>query len=407
MQKDRDFLYLCAQNLLPLTMPTVQLHIQGLTHHDIAERREAFLQTAVGRRIVLRPAQLCEDVRAVEAYVGGECVGVVARLDLELAWSALRGGEKKVLHGRIVSTQEYSLLAEVEAQYLHQEETVASGLDGWTYSGPLLAERAEERKLAFLEEELEALLDDSSEGLSEDDVKEVLELVEVYCNTAYYDISGEGLQFRRKVEQSLGQSTDARLQEGAERVREMSRLMGGDHWMEKLGEWMKAELPTSREALMLTVEAAGLAEVRAEAERLPKGLLTLWNSNPAQFVRVLYGMLPSRKDVRRVLSCLVVLELTGSAQESAEEKVNDFVKRIVEETKHVYKHDRKKADVIRQIMIKVGRSDADAELDAWIEGKEKKKKGTKKIVQKITNSQIFNGSITDSEFNGGGTNNEE
>ena len=58
-------------------------------------------------------------------------------------------------------------------------------------------------------------------------------------------------------------------------------------------------------------------------------------------------------------------------------------------------------------MIKVGRSDADAELDAWIEGKEKKKKGTKKIVQKITNSQIFNGSITDSEFNGGGTNNEE
>ena len=209
------------------------------------------------------------------------------------------------------------------------------------------------------------------------------------------------------MEQSLGQSTDARLQEGAERVREMSRLMGGDHWMEKLGEWMKAELPTSREALMLTVEAAGLAEVRAEAERLPKGLLTLWNSNPAQFVRVLYGMLPSRKDVRRVLSCLVVLELTGSAQESAEEKVNDFVKRIVEETKHVYKHDRKKADVIRQIMIKVGRSDADAELDAWIEGKEKKKKGTKKIVQKITNSQIFNGSITDSEFNGGGTNNEE
>ena len=41
------------------------------------------------------------------------------------------------------------------------------------------------------------------------------------------------------------------------------------------------------------------------------------------------------------------------------------------------------------------------------EGKEKKKQGTKKIVQKITNSQIFNGSITDSEFNGGGTNNEE
>ena len=48
-----------------------------------------------------------------------------------------------------------------------------------------------------------------------------------------------------------------------------------------------------------------------------------------------------------------------------------FVKKFVKETKHFYKHDRKKADAIRQIMIKVGRADADADIDAWIEGKEK------------------------------------
>lgn len=50
---------------------------------------------------------------------------------------------------------------------------------------------------------------------------------------------------------------------------------------------------------------------------------------------------------------------------------DDFVKRFVKETKHFHKHDRKKADVIRQIMIKVGRADADEELDAWIEGSER------------------------------------
>lgn len=50
---------------------------------------------------------------------------------------------------------------------------------------------------------------------------------------------------------------------------------------------------------------------------------------------------------------------------------DDFVKRFVEETKHFFKHDRKKADIVRQIMIKVGRSDAEKELDLWIEGKEK------------------------------------
>lgn len=50
----------------------------------------------------------------------------------------------------------------------------------------------------------------------------------------------------------------------------------------------------------------------------------------------------------------------------------DFVKRFVKETKHFFKHDRKKADAVRQIMIKVGRADADKELDAWIDGREYK-----------------------------------
>lgn len=50
-----------------------------------------------------------------------------------------------------------------------------------------------------------------------------------------------------------------------------------------------------------------------------------------------------------------------------------FVRRFVRETQHFFKHDRKKADIVRQIMIKVGRMDADKELDAWIEGRENEK----------------------------------
>lgn len=49
---------------------------------------------------------------------------------------------------------------------------------------------------------------------------------------------------------------------------------------------------------------------------------------------------------------------------------DDFVKRLVEETKNLYKHERSKTEVIRQILYKVGRVDAEAELDAWIVGKE-------------------------------------
>ena len=51
---------------------------------------------------------------------------------------------------------------------------------------------------------------------------------------------------------------------------------------------------------------------------------------------------------------------------------DDFVRKFVNETKHFFKHDRKKADAVRQIMIKVGRADADKELDAWIDGREYK-----------------------------------
>lgn len=49
-----------------------------------------------------------------------------------------------------------------------------------------------------------------------------------------------------------------------------------------------------------------------------------------------------------------------------------FVKRLVRETKHLYKHEKEKIEVIRQIFYKVGRNDAEEELDAWIEGREYK-----------------------------------
>ena len=50
----------------------------------------------------------------------------------------------------------------------------------------------------------------------------------------------------------------------------------------------------------------------------------------------------------------------------------DFVKKLVKETKKLYKHEKDKIEVVRQILYKVGRNDAEEELDAWIEGKEYK-----------------------------------
>jgi len=88
---------------------------------------------------------------------------------------------------------------------------------------------------------------------------------------------------------------------------------------------------------------------------------------------------------------------------------DSFVKRMVSATKNLFGINRKHADYVRQVLLKLGRDEEQEELLAWIERREQKtvKKVTKKIIQKISNSQVFNGAITESEFNGGGTNNEE
>lgn len=51
---------------------------------------------------------------------------------------------------------------------------------------------------------------------------------------------------------------------------------------------------------------------------------------------------------------------------------DDFVKRFIEATKTQFRFKRQEADAVRQIMDKMGRSDAEAGLAAWIEGSESK-----------------------------------
>lgn len=70
---------------------------------------------------------------------------------------------------------------------------------------------------------------------------------------------------------------------------------------------------------------------------------------------------------------------------------DEFVKRLVKETKNLYKHEKEKTDVIRQILYKVGRSKEEAELDAWIEKREKRFNiRTKKIEIGTLNTEAVN-----------------
>lgn len=83
---------------------------------------------------------------------------------------------------------------------------------------------------------------------------------------------------------------------------------------------------------------------------------------------------------------------------------DDFVQRFVKKVKHNLKRDKKTVEEIRKLMDALGRSDADKELDEWLQGKTKPvvKQVTKKFIQKNINSQVFTGNVTESEFNPGG-----
>ncbi len=97
-----------------------------------------------------------------------------------------------------------------------------------------------------------------------------------------------------------------------------------------------------------------------------------------------------------------------NAQLRAVKTEDDFVKRLVSVTKNLFSVSRKHADFVRQVLLKLGRDEEQEELLVWIErrGQKPVKKVTKKIIQKINNSQVFNSPITESEFYGGGLNDE-
>ena len=62
----------------------------------------------------------------------------------------------------------------------------------------------------------------------------------------------------------------------------------------------------------------------------------------------------------------VIEELRKAPTEDA------FVKKLIKATKTLFRFKRNEADAIRQVMDKLGRSDADADLTAWMEGRERK-----------------------------------
>ena len=281
-----------------------------MSHRDIAARREEFVRSAVGRPVVFRMAPMGYDQQAVEAYVGADCVGVVPVLDLSLALRAMRGQGGR-LRGCIVAAEPYELTAACHVEVLGELVAMASGLEEWSYEGPVMP-LPWANKLCYFTEELTGLLEsgcaEAPEGFAE--------LLEGLCEVVRYDLSGEGIEARSQLllllENPGGREPEGELaawrREAAARLREVSQRMGGDHWMAELAAWVRGELSTSLEAQLLVARPLALEEMLEAARRLPGSLWELYRQDGVKFLRVLYGLRPTRSELARVFSCVIWVE---------------------------------------------------------------------------------------------------
>jgi hypothetical protein len=287
-------------------MNDVLLTIRGLTHSEISDEREAFLQSALGRRIWLRPASRLLDELRVEAFVGTKQVGCVASEDVSLFWQAMdaarNGSGCDMLQGEIVKVEDYRIVARLRVTLLEKPREDAAELAEWEYSGPMMYKTREEVKLEFLTARL-------SEDLLTMEEDEVLELLDAFCQLIVHDLSREAQAFRKSLQTRLGECGSEELRQSSRYIEELSRRMGGNTMMGMMGQWLKNELTESEAALTMPAGRHDYSRIVAEAKKLPKNLLDLWHRDTAQMARVLYGMRASREEIRRVLSCLVWIEL--------------------------------------------------------------------------------------------------
>ena len=283
-------------------MQTIHLHINGLTHRDIAERREEFLATAVGRSVVLRPAPQSFEQGTLEAFVGVDCVGVVSKLYLSLAWRAMPEGES-VLRGRIVATEDYDLTVAIEVEKLRDAQPVVSALAEWKYEGPVMTSWPSMRKMDYLVGEMTRML-----GEKNCDEVEFRGMMDAFCKAILFDISVDGLNMRTRLLELLMPEDSDFKRETSSQLREASRRMGGNTWTASLAAWIRQELATSDDVQRLLLEPMPVEMMVEAAKRLPCNLWELFKHDKVQFVRELYGAHPTREELLKVLSCLLWIE---------------------------------------------------------------------------------------------------
>ena len=174
-------------------MQTYRFTVNGLRHHDFAERLDELCRLAPGRRLTLSiEADNPGEADAVIAYLGSRCVGYVRSGQRAEACALIRASRQEVLQGRVVGTdrQRRWLTVEVTAARLKlpplPETDSPHLLSRWSFEGRTLPVDEAEHRLHAMLASLQMVLEPCEPW--EDDVEEWLEYIE---RQLWRDISSE------------------------------------------------------------------------------------------------------------------------------------------------------------------------------------------------------------------------
>lgn len=187
-------------------MPTYRFIINGLRHHDFADRLDELFLSALGRRVTLsiEPDNPSE-ADAVIAYLGQCCLGYVRSAQRAEACGLIRALGLEAMQGRMVEAdpQRRWLTVEVVADEALPSLPIgrpAHPLTGWHFDGRTLPEEEKEHRLRTLLASL--LLTVKACEPWEEDMEEWLVYVD---QELWRDISSDCSE---KVEQLLRLLTD-------------------------------------------------------------------------------------------------------------------------------------------------------------------------------------------------------
>ncbi len=292
-----------------------QLHIVGLPYYDVGiDLDEFFDKIGDDARLTLRPEPNNPvDALAIRAYdTTGRHVGYVAQPDKPLAWSLLRLLGRKSLRGRAteVNREHRCIIFGCEAEpvttilsiYPKEEFTA------WAYSGPLIPMTDEMGRLEYMRDEIADRLE-AGEVKTAKERETFMALVERFCETSKFDISGDMSDYRRRLARQLQEHDMSELSRRLKREDGHAgrESIGGevlDYWMRVLTE------PSVTRGMLESRKRYDRRAIVEELKCFPQGLYTTWCEAPRLFVsRALYLHIP-REVLWRLASGIVFAELT-------------------------------------------------------------------------------------------------